>query len=135
MLLRIRPDACPASITVAVGLSTIITIAARKRATAIWKKIFEPKRWPSLPPSMTNPDTPSEYITIAVPTVVGGGIEAFHHAAHGNRQGSYVKGHQHLAHGDDDHRQPGSCRSTCEVGFVDMLVIPSCVFFVRPWFR
>src|SRR5262249_17582585 len=42
------------------------------RATAVWKKIFEPKRWPSLAPSMMNPETPSEYSTIAVPTVVGG---------------------------------------------------------------
>src|SRR5262245_56612824 len=47
-------------------------MAARKRTTAAWKKTFEPKRWPSLAPSMTKPDTPSEYITMAVPTVVGG---------------------------------------------------------------
>src|SRR5262245_14932051 len=62
----------PASITPAVGLTTMSTMAARKRTTAAWKKIFEPKRWPSLAPSMTNPETPSEYITTAVPTVVGG---------------------------------------------------------------
>src|SRR5215813_15533419 len=61
-----------ATITPAVGLSTMSTMAARKRTTAAWKKIFEPKRWPSLAPSMTKPDTPSEYITTAVPTVVGG---------------------------------------------------------------
>src|SRR5262249_33460656 len=61
-----------ATITPAVGLSTMSTMAARKRTTAAWKKTFEPKRWPSLAPSMTKPDTPSEYITMAVPTVVGG---------------------------------------------------------------
>src|SRR5262249_26402883 len=61
-----------ASITSAVGLSTMVIIATRKRATAVWKKIFEPKRWPSLAPNMMNPETPSEYSTIAVPTVVGG---------------------------------------------------------------
>src|SRR5262245_29773705 len=62
----------PASITSAVGLSTMVTIATRKRPTAAWKKTFEPKRWPSLAPSMMNPETPSEYNTTAVPTVVGG---------------------------------------------------------------
>src|SRR5262247_1002930 len=62
----------PASITPAVGLTTMRTMAARKSTTAAWKKIFEPKRWPSLAPSMTNPETPSEYITTAVATVVGG---------------------------------------------------------------
>src|SRR5262249_58081832 len=61
-----------AAIRPAVGRSTMSTMAARKRTTAAWKKIFEPKRWPSLAPSMTKPDTPSEYITMAVPTVVGG---------------------------------------------------------------
>src|SRR5262245_48792269 len=65
-------SAWPASITSAVGLTTMITIASRKRPTAVWKKIFEPKRWPSLAPSMMNPETPSEYSTTAVPTVVGG---------------------------------------------------------------
>src|SRR5262245_13447013 len=62
----------PASITPAVGLITMSAMAHRKRATATWKKIFEPKRWPSLAPSMTKPETPREYITTAVPTVVGG---------------------------------------------------------------
>src|SRR5262245_26412206 len=61
-----------ASMTSALGLITMSTMAIRKRTTATWKKIFEPKRWPSLAPSMTKPDTPSEYITMAVPTVVGG---------------------------------------------------------------
>ena len=50
----------------------MVTSAARKRATAAWKKILEPNRWPSLAPSMMNPETPSEYMTIAVATVVGG---------------------------------------------------------------
>src|SRR5262249_5264043 len=48
------------------------TMAPRKRSTATWKKIFEPNRWPSFAPSMTKADTPSEYMTTAVPTVVGG---------------------------------------------------------------
>ena len=61
-----------ASITTAVGLITMVIIAPRKSVTATWKKIFEPKRWPSLAPSMMNPETPREYMTIAVPTVVGG---------------------------------------------------------------
>src|SRR5262245_37973501 len=61
-----------ASITIAVGLSTMSTIAAASRATDAWKKIFEPKRWPSLAPSRMNPETPSPYSTTAVPTVVGG---------------------------------------------------------------
>src|SRR5499426_3538687 len=69
--------AWPASITPAVGLITMSTMAARKRATATWKKIFEPKRWPSLAPSMTKPETPREYITTAVPTVVGGVLKLF----------------------------------------------------------
>src|SRR5262245_15170386 len=63
---------CAATITPAVGLSTMSTIATRKRTTDVWKKIFEPKRWPSLAPSMTKAETPREYITTAVPTVVGG---------------------------------------------------------------
>src|SRR5262245_27840358 len=61
-----------ASITIAVGLSTMSTIAAASRATDTWKNIFEPKRWPSLAPSRMNPETPSPYSTTAVPTVVGG---------------------------------------------------------------
>src|SRR5215510_6802565 len=61
-----------ATITPAVGLITMSTIAPRKRSTATWKKIFEPNRWPSFAPSMTKADTPSEYMTTAVPTVVGG---------------------------------------------------------------
>src|SRR5215831_12397000 len=69
--------AWPASITPAVGLITMSTMAARKRTTATWKKIFEPKRWPSLAPSMTKPETPREYITTAVPTVVGGVLKLF----------------------------------------------------------
>src|SRR5499426_1898479 len=69
--------AWPASITPAVGLITMSTMAARKRATATWKKIFEPKRWRSLAPSITNPETPREYITTAVPTVVGGVLKLF----------------------------------------------------------
>src|SRR5262245_16601901 len=47
-------------------------MASKKRPTADWKKTFDPKRWPSLAPSMMNPETPSEYNTTAVPTVVGG---------------------------------------------------------------
>ena len=46
--------------------------ATRNSETADWKKSFEPKRWPSLAPSMMKPETLSEYMTIAVPTVVGG---------------------------------------------------------------
>src|SRR5262249_15117500 len=42
------------------------------RPTVARKKTFEPKRWPSFAPTMMNPETPSEYSTIAVPTVVGG---------------------------------------------------------------
>src|SRR5262245_19830133 len=61
-----------ATITPAVGLTTMSTMAARKSTTATWKKILEPKRCPSFAPSMTKAETPSEYITIAVPTVVGG---------------------------------------------------------------
>jgi hypothetical protein len=49
--------ACAASITFTVGLTTMIAIATRKRATDAWKKRFEPKRWPSLAPSMMNPET------------------------------------------------------------------------------
>ena len=64
--------ACATSITFTVGLTTMSTVAIRKKATDAWKKRFEPKRWPSLPPSMINPETNNEYITIAVPIVVGG---------------------------------------------------------------
>src|SRR5262245_9307593 len=63
---------CAATITPAVGLTTMSTMATRKSTTDVWKKIFEPKRWPSLAPSMTKAETPREYITTAVPTVVGG---------------------------------------------------------------
>src|SRR5262245_40610448 len=71
-----RPaSAWAASITSAVGLITISTIATPRRTTAAWKKIFEPKRWPSLAPSRMNPETPSEYSTTAVPTVVGGALK------------------------------------------------------------
>jgi len=46
--------------TSAVGLITISTIASRSIPTDTWKKIFEPKRWPSFAPSRMNAETPSE---------------------------------------------------------------------------
>ncbi len=57
--------------TLAVGLTTISSIATASIPTAAWKKIFAPNRWLSLAPSRMNPETPNEYKTIAVPTVVG----------------------------------------------------------------
>ena len=62
---------------IAVGLRATTPTDTAKIATTIWKIRFAPYRWPSLAPSITNPDTPSEYITIAVPTVVGGVLKLF----------------------------------------------------------
>jgi len=58
--------------TSARGLRTISTIAAKNRPDATRKKILDPNRYPSFAPSIINPDTPTEHITIAVPIVVGG---------------------------------------------------------------
>jgi hypothetical protein len=66
----IRPWA--ASITVATGLNVINTCPIPNSATTTRKTRVAPKRWTSLAPSMTKPATASEYMTIPVPTVVGG---------------------------------------------------------------
>src|SRR5215471_21766740 len=56
----------------AFGLSAINAMATPKSATIARNTCSEPYISPILAPNMMNPATTSEYVTIAVPTVVAG---------------------------------------------------------------
>ena len=102
----IRPAPGPRASRSAVGLTTIRIIATRKRATADLKEHLRAETLAELGPEHDEAGDPSEYITIAVPTVVGGVLKLSTMPLIETGNGGHVERHQHLPHGDDDHRQP-----------------------------